>query len=514
MLDHLGIGVYRLDGTVVLAGSESGQDDFWLYDFQVPILERMAQAPPVAFSEFAAYLQRHGIELSTNKILAVYADAFAAHADAFLPQLLEGLDLTLQGDPEITSLEEYLLLLDAVVPPNQGGAQTEFGVDSAGTLAADAACAFPGGGNPAGWGLTYKKFTAKGGSSLGPLAMEGVMLPQSISANVARSPGTIHEGHGGPGGVKQITVSVSANFASAAPACGFPTSPYVPSFPLGPTPLVLDVVWRFDPVAYEHGDVVRVAPASIPNGLTKTLGQPFAGPGEASTDIHGEAAVQYRAREEPSDGKGTFDSSSVNVGIELQHIPEALAAAGYPKELTIYADAPYASQLTGFELSWHTLDQHWSGTVKASSHTEFHAYGSYLVCTENWNLTLSFTVDESGSIAGSGTGDFDSLKGCRSNIGWEFNNAKTLAFDVKGTETDSELDLQFYETAIDGKNEGLLNHTMFFTNAFTAPVLAIPRVGVDRAEGTVTISTTVDNGQTADGSHLFSLTCADCQPTP
>jgi hypothetical protein len=162
------------------------------------------------------------------------------------------------------------------------------------------------------------------------------------------------------------------------------------------------------------------------------------------------------------------------------------------------------------EKSGVKLPRCWSGTVQASSHTEFHAYGGYLVCTENWNLTLSFTVDESGSIAGSGTGAFDSLQGCRSSIGWTFDNATTLAFDVKGTETDSELLLRFYETAIDGANEGLLNYSMFISNDLTPPVLVVPRVGVDRAEGTVTISNTADNGQTADGSHVFSLTCADC----
>ncbi len=112
----------------------------------------MAQAPPVAFSDFAAYLQRHGIELSTEKILAVYGDTFAAHADAFLPQLLKELGLTLQGDPAITSLEEFLLLLDAVVPPNQSGTSAALSVDSADTLAADAACAFQVARNPRGGG--------------------------------------------------------------------------------------------------------------------------------------------------------------------------------------------------------------------------------------------------------------------------------------------------------------------------------------------------------------------------
>ncbi len=148
--------------------------------------------------------------------------------------------------------------------------------------------------------------------------------------------------------------------------------------------------------------------------------------------------------------------------------------------------------------------------MQATSHTEFHGNGGFLVCTENWNLTLSLTVDGTGSIAGSGTGTFDSLKGCRSNIGWTFDNASTLAFDVKGTETDSELELQFLETAIDGANQGLLNYSMFFRNEGTPLVLAVPRVGVDRAEGTVKISATVDNGQTADGTHVFSLSCEDC----
>ena len=38
LLDHLGVGVYTGDGKQVLAGSERSEKDFWLYDFEIPVL--------------------------------------------------------------------------------------------------------------------------------------------------------------------------------------------------------------------------------------------------------------------------------------------------------------------------------------------------------------------------------------------------------------------------------------------------------------------------------------------
>ena len=62
LLRGLGIGVYTGDGYQVLAGSETGPQDFWIYDFEVPLMVRMAQEPSRPFSEFLPLLTELGLK--------------------------------------------------------------------------------------------------------------------------------------------------------------------------------------------------------------------------------------------------------------------------------------------------------------------------------------------------------------------------------------------------------------------------------------------------------------------
>lgn len=139
--------------------------------------------------------------------------------------------------------------------------------------------------------------------------------------------------------------------------------------------------------------------------------------------------------------------------------------------------------------------------------------GGFLECTENWTLEADLVVDGAGAITGAGTGVLDGLENCDSNFGHDFQNALSLVFSITGSETDSALSLQFQETHVSAPyaHEGLLNYTMFLTpGAGPPPVLLVPRVPPNRAEGTVTVSATVDNGSVATGTHQFQLTCTDC----
>jgi hypothetical protein len=505
LLDHLGIGVYRPDGKVVLPGSESQQSDFWLYDFEVPILERMTLGRPVAFSEFAAYLRRHNVKFSEGRIRAAYAKAYAAHAGAFLPQLFDRLGLKLRGDPPITPIEQFLLALDGTVPPNRRGEAAS--ADPPGRASAGPG-KFHGSGKPSGWGLAYEQLAAAGERGLGSLALHGNLLSQSITADVTRSPGPIHEGHDGPGGIKQITVRVTADFALSTPVYGFPGAPGLTSFPTGPRSLSLDILWRFDPVAYEHGNVVPVAPGSEPGGATKVTGKPFHGePGEETTDLEGTAAVQYRAREEPSHGKGTYHAASVNVSIELQNVGAALMAAGYPQELAATADIPGQTVLTGFELSWHSLEEHWSGTIHSASTDVWHGNGGFLTCTELWDMTLDFAVDEKGAVNGKGHGSLAGQRDCRASIPWNFSNAHHVGFVVRGTKADDHFDLHVIETSIDGQTQGLLNYTLLLYPR--APALEVPITGAGLAGGKITARNILD-GHQATATHEVRLQCTDC----
>ena len=50
LLANLGIGVYTGDGEQIFAGSELSEHDFWLYDFELPLLAHLAQGDPRPFS--------------------------------------------------------------------------------------------------------------------------------------------------------------------------------------------------------------------------------------------------------------------------------------------------------------------------------------------------------------------------------------------------------------------------------------------------------------------------------
>lgn len=126
VLANLGIGVYTGDADQVLAGSETGPDDFWLYDFEVPILAQMALAQPEPFSTYHLFLSQFEPELTVEALAAAYADAYASHSEAWQVRLLDALGVKFGVEAEITPFVQWLLFVDAFVPPN-GSAQTRSG---------------------------------------------------------------------------------------------------------------------------------------------------------------------------------------------------------------------------------------------------------------------------------------------------------------------------------------------------------------------------------------------------
>ncbi len=124
----LGIGVYEPDGTVVLQGAETGVDDFWLYDLQIPQLANAAYTPS-SFSQFYELVATvfdlsypwGGGEMDMATMRSLYwAEYQALDQDlpddpSFLAVLFAGMGLDLgwsNPDPELTRLQEILLLLD------------------------------------------------------------------------------------------------------------------------------------------------------------------------------------------------------------------------------------------------------------------------------------------------------------------------------------------------------------------------------------------------------------------
>ena len=109
--------IHRAGGQI-LGGSETSEDDFWLYDFEVPALARMATGTSQPFAITHARISEAGFDGSEEDLLSRYRESYAAAPDGFLVQLFDAAGIGFDTGPELTQFEEWLLLLDMIVPPN------------------------------------------------------------------------------------------------------------------------------------------------------------------------------------------------------------------------------------------------------------------------------------------------------------------------------------------------------------------------------------------------------------
>src|SRR5688500_18068287 len=79
----LGIGIYTYDGRQILPGSETSEDDFLLYDFEVPLMAEMAAGEPEPFSNLHGILAAAGYSGSQVELAFAFSTAFTAAPDSF-----------------------------------------------------------------------------------------------------------------------------------------------------------------------------------------------------------------------------------------------------------------------------------------------------------------------------------------------------------------------------------------------------------------------------------------------
>ena len=129
----------------------------------------------------------------------------------------------------------------------------------------------------------------------------------------------------------------------------------------------------------------------------------------------------------------------------------------------------------------------WTGTMQSESTDNVPGIRN---CTELWNMNLSLTVAPDGTVAGRGTGEFIGLRGV-CNRPDEAQHYTYLAFDVRGRMDGKQFTLQMIWRDVKGSmSPGLLNHTLFFgplDGPFDPPILRVPIIASDRAEGTSTV---------------------------
>ncbi len=350
LVANLGIGVYTGDGEQILAGSELSEHDFWLYDFELPLLAHLAQGDPRPFRMTISRLTAVGFKGTTMDLIRVYRDTYALNADKSLVQLFRAMDVEFREGIELTPLQEWLLMLDTFVPANgsmavKGGYLFSF-VPGRGVFSVSAQggpCGFISGGQvQANWGIIQSN------TDLGLLlhaeaayyAIHGLLIAQSAQAILDASPNSAHEGHGGPGDVIDLTVTIMMTYVPQdIPVGGTQCGVLVNLDPplVGPQYSV-EIVWDIPEVLSEHGSV------DMPEG------------GASLTDHQGQSKVRFQARQEEANGKGEeeFEDGVVRATYNLRN---HLANNGYhdPRMLSLIPERMPIDPPAVVEISWHEL---------------------------------------------------------------------------------------------------------------------------------------------------------------
>ncbi len=332
MLELLGIGVYTPEGEQRLAGSERGEDDFWLYDFEVPILASMAGQTPEPFDVLYGVVKENGFGGAAEDLRAAYQAAYDAHPDHPLVELLRatGADFTTQ--PRLTPLQQWLLLLDTFVPPNGSGAAR------AGRRQADSSTCgglIQGGNLVAMWGVAGPNLNLVLSAYDAYVAMHGALLARAATVAFEGSPREIHAGHNGATGESaRFTVWVEATYSSlpsVAAGCGVLTDATGGRFLSGPLEGAV-VLWEYAPLVSERIWVPRM---------------------DGATDPSGQASLELSLVPEDGDGVGALHEEAVTVTPQVD-VKAAYQAAGItsPRLLAMVPDRIPAGAAT-VVVSWH-----------------------------------------------------------------------------------------------------------------------------------------------------------------
>ena len=122
MLALLGIGLYQADGSPIRKGTESSDEDFFVFE---PVAEGLVQMlrersdpeSQLSFADFHAGLVAAGYIVSLDELAHGYADAYAAQPQAAISRLIDALG-PVTADSTLSQFEIWLLVLDGFIPPN------------------------------------------------------------------------------------------------------------------------------------------------------------------------------------------------------------------------------------------------------------------------------------------------------------------------------------------------------------------------------------------------------------
>lgn len=398
VLANLGIGVYTGRGELVLGGSETSEEDFWLYDFEVPALIRMATSPSRPFAITHSRLSEVGFDWSIDDLLTFYQETYAGVPEAFLVQLFEAAGIGFEAGLQLTQLEEWLLLLDTVLPPNGSDAPQAAGpghgdVAQSGATPAMARADRTFAAQVAGYQdfcgtISYGHVTSGWGHArmASPLvltlidlhfATHGLLLTSGVEATLAVEAPTAHEGHGADGApvgfVAAVTLMYFPKPVVYVPACG-PLINTDPAF-LGPLQAV-EINWEPDDVLEEHGWFREDGSAAF-------------------TDSRGEARLTYVPNEEDSGGVGLELDENGSLGATFNMRDALLPVVVNPRFLDL---VPLRMPIEGraeLEIQWHQANVKVS--VFETEGTSVMEYEAWTCDGETWQASFEWSGQPGGA---------------------------------------------------------------------------------------------------------------------
>jgi hypothetical protein len=416
LLRGLGIGVYTGDGQQILAGSETGPQDFWLYDFEVPLMVRMTQEPSRPFSEFLPLLTELGWKSGLEETLKQYQEGYAANPDAYLVHFFAASGLLFEGDPQITPLQEWLLLLDTFLPPNPTAstgmsAPSRVGLAGAGILslldqAISATGLFSrqeqqpcgsirGGTFIPNWGVA-NEFLATVDDMIevgrAYYAIHGPLLARSVTAEMHYNKSIAHEGHGTPGDKITFTLTLGIyygglNMTLMPPTCGL---------------LVNNIINLDSPAVSQLRDVQvwwQVSAFTKHGSFQDFRGRPFDYTRPTQTDPSGQTSITFQARQESANGQGELKSVGANLTANYDpRMAIQMLGVTEPRLLMFLVGFTYIRLPGNITLEWHESASYTGeGTYRKSVNS------SGVVVTMAYTYSITFHALPDGTIEGTGS---------------------------------------------------------------------------------------------------------------
>lgn len=308
LLGQIGVGIYTADGMPIAPGSERDEDDFIVYDFQLPALAVLHRGRQWTFADLAERFAAVGIEVGAEELRETYQAAYSGRKE-FLPRFLteSGLDLSV-ADASFTPLHAWLMILDGLVPPNDASSAGH----SRQVNLAQAGCSLSG-PLQSGWG-----FVAGAAADWTELIiaeqafrlMNAMTLAESMLIEGTANPPVVHEGHGSEGDTVTFGAALVAHWQPTPipVTCGYLTAwPIIGQLPS----TVLN--WDLPAGASRHGEFFV---AGVPVGQQHITSSP----GE----------IQFVAREEPETTTEHLWVENFEVTIEADPLQGLLAAGVDP----------------------------------------------------------------------------------------------------------------------------------------------------------------------------------------